>query len=225
MKLFNSIHRCHRLCWYAVPQNHSVTALEEYAKPAPEVAECLLFLLARVAGHGRLKLPHLYLRHCVPATEGLSPHGQESAALLPAILLGFSPLPVIGEIETVAEGGGGLLNCGHLEGVHHSNTQRSIPPPAKCEIRTSAVRQSSPGIGNRLSLVGPSPAATTVSCRASRRWLWQLILSPPVPHDIAWSARVSLRKEGQGPALGPQVTSEIAESPISQTPLRYCHSL
>ena len=42
-------------------------------------------------------------------------------------------------------------------------------PPAQCGMKTSAGLRLVPGISARPSLVGASPAAAAVSCRASHR--------------------------------------------------------
>ena len=59
---------------------------------------------------------------------------------------------------------------------------------------TSAGRLSSPGMRNLTSLTGPRPAATAVSWRWSRRWLWREIRSPPEPQHMAWLPKASLKR-------------------------------
>ena len=66
-----------------------------------------------------------------------------------------------------------------LKGHHHSHIIAASFPLDQCGTRISAGLWSLPGRRNLPSLVGPRPAATAVSKRASRRALWQLILSPP----------------------------------------------
>ena len=71
-------------------------------------------------------------------------------------------------------------------------------PPAQRGTKISAGRRSAPGSKNLPSLLGPSPALTAVSKKASLKALCLLILSPPVPQQRAWSPMTSLRRRQAG---------------------------
>ena len=89
------------------------------------------------------------------------------------------------------------VNKQHI--VHCGVTSKAAPrPPVQRGTKISAGRRSAPGSKNLPSLLGPSPALTAVSKKASLKALCLLILSPPVPQQRAWSPMTSLRRRQAG---------------------------
>ena len=199
--LNDAINGCIRRCWHTVPQQSSVPSLKEHTKSSPEVGSCLPFWLPSVPGKCSGKLLHLPFRCLVPTPQGLGGEGEESDPLLLTVLC------CCGHLSLVGEGKGVTSSCScpnhTVASLRGFTTVTASRPPAQFVSRTSAGRLSAPGSRNLPSLTGPSPAAIAVSKRASRRLLWRLMRSPPVPQQRAWSPRASLnlKQAGQGPSL------------------------
>ena len=119
-----------RVGWQAVPQDGSISPLQEDTKPPPKVAQHLPFLLPILPGKGGSQLLNLPFCQHMPPSKLLHHYGQEGYALPTAILCRSSHFPLVGEIEGVPRCCGSLCHCGSLEGCYHSDIQSSVSAPS-----------------------------------------------------------------------------------------------
>ena len=114
------------LSGHTVPQNSSVSSLEENAKPSPEVGDGFPFGLPSVPCQAAAQLFDLPLGSCVPPTHRLHHKGKKENTLALAVLCCTSHLPIIGKLKGMSRFQSCLSHCCCLEGVDDCDIQSSI---------------------------------------------------------------------------------------------------
>ena len=108
---------------------------------------------------------------------------------------------------------GRLVNISRLQRINHCNIQRRVftSRPSWQEDICSAGLVSVPGRRAVSSLVGPKAATDQVLYKTSLMRLCLVILSPPHPHDTAWSpaALESTWQEVHLPPVGKTSTPNL----------------